>query len=89
MSNWNNENQNKWNELYYGGLVGAKCLAVSSETDENDDGCWTRLVFEKDGKQFVVEISRDEEGNGPGFLFGLPMVPDDENPFLKDLDKTK
>jgi hypothetical protein len=21
-----------------------------------------------------VEVSRDEEGNGPGFLFGLPTV---------------
>lgn len=24
------------------------------------------------GDVFTVEVSRDEEGNGPGFLFGLP-----------------
>jgi hypothetical protein len=24
------------------------------------------------GETFVVEVSRDPEGNGPGFLFGLP-----------------
>lgn len=26
-----------------------------------------------DGKK--IEVSRDEEGNGPGFLFGLPVPP--------------
>lgn len=73
------EQVKKWNDLYYGFLVGAKIVGVENNIDDYDD-VWTKLVVEKDGQKFEVEISRDEEGNGPGFLFGLPsvVVKDDE-----------
>lgn len=89
MSNKQKERERKqeeWTRLYYGSLVGAKCVGVEAETDDSEYGfgeCWPRLLFEHPtmGK-FSVEVSRDEEGNGPGFLFGLPVVPDEKNPFL-------
>ncbi len=65
--------QVKWNTLYYGFLVGAKVTGVKSAKDELGD-VWTKLTVEKDGAEFEIEISSDEEGNAPGFLFGLPSV---------------
>jgi len=35
-------------------------------------------VRTKEGEEFVIEVSRDEEGNGPGFLFGLPVAGEPE-----------
>jgi len=77
---YDDKKMNEWNKLYYGGLVGAKCVGVKSETDD-EGNCWPKLTFEKDGERFVTEVSMDEEGNGPGFLFGLPMVSAADNPF--------
>lgn len=78
--------QEEWTRLYYGSLVGAKCVGVEAETDNSEYGfgdCWPKLIFEHPkGGRFTVEVSRDEEGNGPGFLFGLPVVPDAKNPFI-------
>lgn len=73
------EQQKNWNDLYYGFLAGAKIVSVENNIDDYDD-VWTKLVVEKDGQKFEVEISCDEEGNRPGFLFGLPsvVVKDDE-----------
>ena len=73
--------QVQWNELYYGFLNGATVNGVSSVSDEYGD-IWTKITFEKDGERFEVEISADEEGNGPGFLFGLPLPSEEDNPFL-------
>jgi len=28
-------------------------------------------------EEYTIEVSRDEEGNGPGFLFGLPPVKEE------------
>jgi hypothetical protein len=72
---------------YYGQLVGATVLAVELMPDEDGDSWgagafWPKLTVrlaENDltralgvvGETVELEISRDEEGNGPGFLFGL------------------
>lgn len=68
--------QQRWNEGYYGALVGATITKVESYIDDTMgwEETWTKIyVTSKDGEEFILEISRDEEGNGPGFLFGLPM----------------
>jgi hypothetical protein len=41
------------------------------EAFDYDDGeyHWPRFVLEKDGERVYVEVSRDDEGNGPGTLF--------------------
>lgn len=36
---------------------------------------FTMIVFEKGGERYECELSSDEEGNNPGFLFGLPVPP--------------
>ena len=33
---------------------------------------WPTFTMTKDGETFTIEVSQDEEGNGAGFLFGLP-----------------
>lgn len=43
------------------------------EVKPSDDEEFTTIVFRKpDGTIFECELSSDEEGNAPGFLFGLP-----------------
>ena len=63
-----------WFKKYLAPLVGSKIVAVGV----NADGFPT-ITVEKDvdevgqpGISTKLEISRDEEGNGPGFIFGLP-----------------
>lgn len=74
------ERHRQWMKEYYASLVGYRCVEVSMEqvanevSDWNED--WPTLTFENDaGERLVVEVSRDEEGNGPGFLFGL-LLPE-------------
>ena len=71
------KHQQKWCQKYYEQLVGAKIVKVESVIDDEMGWpeVWTRIHAESaTGEQIVLEISRDEEGNGPGFLFGLPHV---------------
>jgi hypothetical protein len=70
-------------EKYYAQLIGAKILKVAVLKDEDDDDNFSRgwptlWVEAADGKRFQLEVSRDEEGNGPGFIFGLPNPADKE-----------
>ena len=64
----------KWLTKYLQPLVGGTITAVGVGT-ENEDEAWPRLsVTAKDGKTiYELEISQDEEGNGPGVIFGLPF----------------
>lgn len=55
-----------WMKKYLKPLVGKKIVEVG-ETKEG-------YPFFKLNDGTKIEVSRDEEGNGPGFLFGLPMV---------------
>ena len=64
-----------WAKGYYSQIVGFTIIDVIVHKEENE--IWTSLICEKttaDGatEKFALEISQDPEGNGPGFLFGLP-----------------
>ena len=69
-------NNKSWHERYYEQLLGAKVIQVHVHKDESDDehysGWPTFLVEMPDGNHMTLEVSQDEEGNGPGFIFGLP-----------------
>lgn len=55
---------------YYAVLKGAVIVDVDGGAE------FPRLVVKTtQGEELIVEVSRDEEGNGPGFLFGLPVPP--------------
>ena len=51
---------------YYGFMVGATVVAADGDSD------FPSFTLEKDGRRYEIEVSRDPEGNGPGFLAGLP-----------------
>jgi hypothetical protein len=61
-------------EKYYGSLVGATILKFNGMKE--DDPEWGNDPFPSftirfaDGHIGEIEVSRDEEGNGGGFLFG-------------------
>jgi hypothetical protein len=66
--------RHKWQRDYYGQLVGATIEACAIEPNTTgygggDDGWPTFLVRTRDGHVLKLEISQDEEGNGPGFIF--------------------
>lgn len=66
-----------WKLKYYSFLKGAKILNVEIFEDDSFDGPsrnWVVITIEKDGIKYELQPSRDEEGNGPGFIFGLPHV---------------
>lgn len=51
-------------------LDGATILTTDYEVDEDFGELWPTLhVVAKDGTKFVVHVSTDPEGNGPGHLF--------------------
>jgi hypothetical protein len=60
-----------WLKAYLAPLVGRTIRSVSVGSDGFP------VLTLSDGQEVLV--SRDEEGNGPGFLFGLPQVFLDEN----------
>jgi len=64
--------EEKWLLKYYQGAIGFKIVGVGM----TEDG-FPQLILEKGkGKtreEIVLEVSCDEEGNGAGFLFGLPL----------------
>jgi len=62
-----------WNK-YYKSLEGATILKFAGMADEgfeDGEGLPSYLVRFADGKEGFIEISRDPEGNGGGFIFGL------------------
>jgi len=63
---------------YYGQLIGATVVGIKMNFEEDAEGgdplfaqVWPMIIFEKDGQEYRCELSRDEEGNGPGYMFGL------------------
>ena len=67
----------QWKIKYYSFLKGAKILNVEIFEDDTFDGenrNWVVITIEKDGVKYELQPSRDPEGNGPGFIFGLPHV---------------
>ena len=65
--------RHKWQRKYYGQLVGSTIEACTIETDTGgyggEDGWPTFLVRTRDGVALKIQLSRAEEGNGPGFAF--------------------
>lgn len=61
---------------YYAILEGATIEATSvvAEDDYGSVAFWpTFKIKTKSGDDLVLEIAQDPEGNGPGFIFGLPI----------------
>lgn len=60
---------------YYGQLKGATIVDVLAGIDDSMGHVevWPTLKIRlASGDEVQVEVSRDPEGNGPGFLMGLP-----------------
>jgi hypothetical protein len=58
---------------YYGSLVGAKIVSFDGMAESDiGDGFPTFTVKFANGEIGQIEISQDPEGNGGGFMFGLP-----------------
>jgi hypothetical protein len=58
----------EWERSYYDQLRGASVRSVG----HTDDGFPVIVFTSRSGDVFVTQLSQDREGNGPGFLFGLP-----------------
>jgi len=72
-----------FHRLYYAALKGATITAAGVELGEDEHGtgndCWPTITATlANGDKVKLEVSQDEEGNGPGFLFGLPMPTQEE-----------
>ena len=73
------EQEQEYLTKYYKTLVGLTItdVAVVPDLDGNEIDPWGEnwLVIEATspkGERYRLEVSRDPEGNGPGFIFGLP-----------------
>lgn len=80
-----------WLRGYYSSLINCRVVGVKVNSQVYDYGTelWPVIVFEDaSGEQFECEISRDPEGNGPGFMFGLPeySVPEHIRKGFESLD---
>lgn len=69
-----------WYTEYFSGLIGAKVVGFEMKKGDDEewgDGeWWPSFTFEMpDGSKRECELSQDEEGNGPGFIFGLDTPP--------------
>jgi len=61
------EDERAFYKKYYASLKGATIVEVDGGAEFP-----AFTIKTPSGETFVVEVSRDPEGNGPGFLFGLP-----------------
>lgn len=57
---------------YYSGIRGGRVVGIVIDHDDYTGELWPVLMIEVGGQTFKCELSRDPEGNGPGFMFGLP-----------------
>jgi len=61
-----------WIREYLKPLVGCTITKVDANVEDELE-VWPAIqVTTKLGQVFNLEISQDEDGNGPGFIFGLP-----------------
>lgn len=70
----NVEDHVAWWKDYLKDLPGARIVDAGATVDDGE--AWPYLVVQLPGfdETHKIEVSRDEEGNGPGFLFGVPEV---------------
>jgi len=65
-------------ERYYSQLNGAKIVRYNGIVQDD----FIHVAFPQfevklaDGTKIQLEVSCDEEGNGAGYLFGLPIPPE-------------
>lgn len=63
----------KGQDDYYRNLQGAKIIKAGIQPPDEEGECWPYFVIQlTNGQRFKIEVSCDEEGNRPGFLFGIP-----------------
>lgn len=56
-----------------GGTITATSVAPLEEWAQPGEG-WPRITVDMpNGTLYELEVSTDPEGNGPGYLFGLPV----------------
>lgn len=70
--------EKEWWNKYLTPMIGGEVIETGVRTERIGRACDTHWPYfkvkAKNGEVFKVEVSRDGEGNGPGFLFGLPNV---------------
>ena len=68
------ERHRKWTLAYLKPLIGARILGVKMH------GEWPALIvlLPDQARPVEIEVSSDEEGNGPGFLHGLAFPSEKE-----------
>lgn len=71
------QQEKEWLQKYLAPLAGATILGVGAKIDREEGypQVWMTLKVSPAGSNeiFDLEISQDQEGNGPGFIFGLPF----------------
>ena len=72
------ETKTEWLLAYYSELIGYTITNVEIAHDDEDMyDAWPGIgMTHPDKPDLTIAISRDEEGNGPGFLYGLPVPTD-------------
>lgn len=66
--------QAEWYSRHYGQLAGATIIQTIIEIDEEFGDLWPVFKIKlADGRELEIQIQADPEGNGPGFISGLPM----------------
>ena len=66
-------NEHDWAKKYYQGAVGFTITAACMSADGFPVLICKRKQKGKKQETIRIEVSMDEEGNGAGFLFGLPV----------------
>ena len=63
--------ERKFYTNYYTQLLGGQ-IADFTLTEDEEGNQWPTFTVIVGKNTYKIELSQDEEGNGPGFLFGLP-----------------
>lgn len=53
-------------------LVGGTIVSVDTQAEDEEWQQWPIIRVKKDDIEYELMVSRDDEGNGPGTIFGLP-----------------
>ena len=70
MSHMDND-EKAWTKKYLRSMSGLRVGQVGVSVD----GFPFFYLLDGEGEvKYTIEVSRDQEGNGPGFLFGLPGI---------------
>ncbi len=76
--NKHREIERKWMIAYLTPAVGCTIIEIGVGEDEEGEEGYPYLKLRRpatdraEAEEYTLEVSQDEEGNGPGYLFGLP-----------------